>query len=141
VGDPPGRGLAATDSNHAEARHAELQQAADDVLAQITDPIGAIALADMAMSLRDPIRKRQMLTTLGRRLEGPWRAVVSDSKVLAAIAAALNDPETRLAGIPLAAGTGDPRWVGTLMNFVLDEKADAEVRVAAVEVWVGSSHP
>jgi len=111
----------------------ELQQAADDVLAQITDPIGAIALADMAMSLRDPIRKRQMLTTLGRRLEGPWRAVVSDSKVARGDRGRVERSRDAACRHPAGRRHRRPALGRHLDELRARREGDAEVRVAAVE--------
>jgi hypothetical protein len=118
----------------------DLQQAADDVLAQVSDPAGAVAVAEAALTPSDPVRKRQLLITLARRLEGAWRDARNQPRVVAAIDAAMKDPETRAEGIALAAATGDGRHAGTLMAFAQDEVASMEVRVAAVEA-VGRLRP
>ncbi|MBX6313334.1 MAG: c-type cytochrome [Isosphaeraceae bacterium] len=111
----------------------ELQQAADDVLMQISDPAGAVALASLALEAKDPVRKRQILTALGRKLDGAWRLAQGDPKVIAAIEAALKDPETRAQGIQTAAATGDRRYTETLLAFIRDEQLPGEARAAAVE--------
>ncbi|HEX8204123.1 MAG TPA: PVC-type heme-binding CxxCH protein, partial [Isosphaeraceae bacterium] len=76
----------------------DLQQAADDVLAQVTDPAGAVAVAALARAETDPVRKRQLLGTLTRRLEGAWRPAGGQAEVLATVDAAIQDPTTRAEG-------------------------------------------
>jgi putative membrane-bound dehydrogenase-like protein len=119
----------------------ELQQAADDVIGQITDPAGAVALAELSAKTADRVQKRQYLATLGRKLEGAWRPAQSDPAVIKAIEAALADTETRAEGIQTAAATGDARYADTLLAYVADEMAPAEVRVAAVEAIGRIKHP
>jgi putative heme-binding domain-containing protein len=118
----------------------ELKDAADDVIAQITDPAGAVALAELTLKTNDPVSKRQYLETLGRKLEGPWRPAQGNETVIKAIESALADPKTRAEGIQAAAASGDARYARALSGYISDEKAPAEVRVAAIEA-VGRLHP
>ncbi|MDB5351233.1 MAG: putative rane-bound dehydrogenase [Planctomycetota bacterium] len=111
----------------------ELQQAADDVMTQITDPAGAVTLAEQAMAAKDASRRRQILATLGRKLDGGWRDAQSNPKVVAVIDAALNDPETRAQGIAMAGATGNGAYGDRLTTLATDLKAPVETRVAAVE--------
>jgi putative heme-binding domain-containing protein len=111
----------------------ELQDALDDVLTQIREPETAVVVAEMAARGSDAARKRQLLATLGRKLGGDWAAARTDPQVITATEAALKDPELKLQGVDLAAATGDARYAGPLTEFVRDEKAAMEVRVAAVE--------
>ena len=91
----------------AEAQAHEIQQGVDDVLKQVSDPTGAVILADLANDAKDPLRRAQILDTLARRLDGSWRSAQSEPKVVAAIEAALADPQTRVQGIALAGATGN----------------------------------
>jgi putative membrane-bound dehydrogenase-like protein len=112
----------------------ELQQAADDVLAQVTDPAGAVALAGVLLATRDdPIRRRQFLTSLGRRLDGPWAAAKSDAKVIEAIHAGLSDEKSRVDALATAAATGEARYVPAILGILRGEANPIEARVAAVE--------
>ncbi len=85
------------------------------------------------MKSDDPIRKRQILDTLGRKLESNWRPAAGHEKVVQAIESALGDPATRAAGIAAAAATGDRRYAEKLVGYLNDEKLPAEDRVAALE--------
>ncbi|MFO0957465.1 MAG: PVC-type heme-binding CxxCH protein [Isosphaeraceae bacterium] len=49
---------------------AELQQAADGVLMQVEDPAAAVTLAKLIGQINDPVRKRAMLATLSRKIDG-----------------------------------------------------------------------
>ena len=112
----------------------ELQQAADDVLAYISDPAGAVALAGVFLTTQDdPIRRRQFLASLGRRLDGPWAAAKTDAKVIEAITAGLAEPTSRVEALATAAATGDPRYVPAILGILRDAGAPIEARVAAVE--------
>jgi putative membrane-bound dehydrogenase-like protein len=111
----------------------EFQQAADDVLAQLNDPSGAVALADLANDASDPTRKRQVLTMLARKLSGSWNSAKSEPRVVQVIVASLGDADVRLAGIRAAAATKDSRYGATLLEMAKDEKGPEEIRVAAVE--------
>jgi putative membrane-bound dehydrogenase-like protein len=111
----------------------ELQQAADDVIAQLRDPAGAVALARLILDVRDPVRKRQFLLTMGRKLDGDWRPAQGDPLVVKAIAAALANPSTRAEAIQTAAATGDGRYARPLLDFARDQAAPGEVRAAAVD--------
>lgn len=111
----------------------DLQQAADDVLAQVKDPSGAVALANLVFDLDDPVRERQILATLARRLAGDWRPAASEPRVREAIRAALELPESRAEGIAAAASTGDSSYAEAIMNFVKQDDASNPVRIAAVE--------
>ena len=111
----------------------ELQQAADDVIMQVTDPAGAPALAELATAGDDPVRRRQALTTLGRKLETVWGEARGNPAVVKAIEAGLDEPQLRASAVGAAAASGDPRYAARLETFVGDEKAGDETRVAAVE--------
>ena len=111
----------------------ELQQAADDVIQQITDPAGAVTLAEQAAAIKDPSRRRQILATLARRLDGPWRDAQNEPKVVAVIESALGDPETRAQGIAMAGATGNAAYGDRLIALAADAKGPDETRVAAIE--------
>ena len=112
----------------------ELQQAADDVIKQLNDPAGAVALAALlGREITDPARRRQVLSTLAKKIDGPWAAARENVAVVKAIVDTLADPETRPQAIMLAAATGDPRYADTLVKVVGDEKAGVASRTAAVE--------
>ncbi|MDR3638527.1 MAG: HEAT repeat domain-containing protein [Isosphaeraceae bacterium] len=117
----------------------ELQQAADDVLAQLRDPRTALVLADLANATRDPGRRRELLATLGRKLEGEWRGMGTAPAVEQTIEKALQDPETQTQGIALVAATGGARYKGSLEGLIGNARAPMEVRVAAVEA-IGAIH-
>lgn len=117
-----------------ELKSPELQQAADDVLAQVTDPAGAVALAGVFLTNRDdPIRRRQFLAALGRRLDGPWAAARNEPQVVEAITAGLAEESSRGEALATAAATGDTRYVPAVLAILRDGSAPAEARVAAVE--------
>ncbi|RUL88731.1 c-type cytochrome [Tautonia sociabilis] len=118
----------------------DLRQAADDVLAQVSDPAGAVALADLLFAVDDPVRERQVLATLARRLAGDWREAADDPRVRQSIAAAIDYPGTRAEGIAAAAATGDRSHADKIMSFVKDTTAPLPVRIAAVEA-LGSIRP
>ena len=111
----------------------ELQQAADDVLAQMKDPETAVVLAGLALKSDDPARTRQILATLGRKLDGDWQGAKGRGEVVEATEKALKDPELKLQGVELAAASKDARYAGPLEAFAHDEKEPVEVRAAAVE--------
>jgi putative membrane-bound dehydrogenase-like protein len=114
-------------------RSAGLQQAADDVVMQVEDPEGARIVAELVLATPDPLRKRQALASLARKLDGPWRGAAGNDKVIAVIESALAQPETRVEGIAMAGATGDARYADALTKFAEDADAPPEVRVAAVE--------
>ena len=111
----------------------DLQQAADDVLLQIADPRAAAVLADLAGKSTDPVRKRQLLATLARKLGGDWSAARDDAAVVRTVEAALADRDLRPQGIALAAATGGPRHGAMLLKLVGDASAGDDARSAAVE--------
>jgi putative membrane-bound dehydrogenase-like protein len=112
----------------------ELQQAADDALMQVTDPAGAVALANLlGQPGADPARRRQVLATLARKLEGDWKAAAGQAPVEAAIRAALADPGLRNEAIATAAATGDARYAAPVRAILDAADAPMEGRVAAVE--------
>ncbi len=84
----------------------ELQQAADDVMQQITDPAGAVTLAYQVEGSKDPARRRQILATLVRRLDGSWRDARTNPQVIKVAGTAIDDPETRVQGIADVRGDG-----------------------------------
>ncbi len=114
-------------------KSAELQQAADDVMNQVEDPAGAAILAEVAANTKDPLRQRQAMASLARKLDGSWRGAAGDPKVVALIESALGNTETRLEGVMMAGGSGDRRYSDQLLKLAEDEKAPAEVRVEAIE--------
>jgi putative membrane-bound dehydrogenase-like protein len=117
-----------------ELKAAELQQAADDVLTQITDPAGAVALANLFLTTKDdPARRRQFLTTLGRKLEGPWSEARQDAKVIEAITTALKASDTTAEALAAAAATSDTRYVPAILAVIDDAGQPPEARVAAIE--------
>jgi putative membrane-bound dehydrogenase-like protein len=111
----------------------ELQQAVDDVVTQVADPSGAVALAEQSVQAGDRLRQREVLALLARKLDGAWRAARGEPKVVEAIMDALDDAEVRLSGIQAAAATGDARYGDRVLALSRDAKAPDEVRVAAVE--------
>ena len=113
----------------------ELQQAADDVIKQLNDPAGALALSALLSGgeIKDPARRRQVLSTLAKKIEGPWAAARENVAVVKVILDTLADPETRPQAIMLAAATGDPRYADTLVKVVGDTQAGVTSRTAAVE--------
>ena len=76
-------------------------------------------------------------TRSARRLSGEWPAARDLPRVTRLIADALNDPETRLQGIAMAAATRDGRYRAILEGFAGDARLPVEARVAAVEA-IGS---
>ena len=120
-----------------------LQQAGDDVLKQITDPVAAAAVATIATHTTDLFRKRQLLATLSKKLDREWREARGSEAITIAIDAAMRDPKTQASAIALAASTGDARYGENMYALALDTTASEEVRVAAVEA-IGTlklSHP
>jgi putative heme-binding domain-containing protein len=111
----------------------ELQQAADDVVMQINDPAGALALAELATEGSDPTRRRMALDLLGRKLDGAWRDARNNPRIFQVIDDALDDAETNAAAIQAAAATGDARFGKAIIARVSDTKAPEEDRAAAVE--------
>jgi putative membrane-bound dehydrogenase-like protein len=114
-------------------RAPELQQAADDVLEHMNDPETGVLVAKMALRTKDPVRKRELLAMLGRRLEAQWKSTPDKALIRQVIDHALNDPETRRQGIALAAATGDNRFRPGLESLARDLSASEEVRVASIE--------
>ncbi len=111
----------------------EMQQTADDILAQMRDPQTAVMLATLAGKADDLSRKRQILRTLSRKLDTSWRAAQSRPEIVALTESALKDPGLRLESVALAAATEDPRYVPALIALATDSKADEELKSAAVE--------
>lgn len=110
----------------------ELQQAADDVITHVQDAGGARILADLILATPDPIRRRQTLANLARKLDGPWRGASNDDQVTAATEVALNSPELRLEGLRLVNATGNTQFADAVAQAVDDDKAKPEVRVEAL---------
>ncbi len=129
----PGEGLPLLSRLLPKLRTAELQQAADDVLTQVTDPAGAEVLAKTLFEVDDPARRRQILAGLARRLDGPWREARNRPAVIQAIDAALRVPETKADALAVAAATGEGRWAGAAIEAARDAQAPVDLRVAAVE--------
>jgi putative membrane-bound dehydrogenase-like protein len=114
-------------------RATELQQAVEDILDQMTDPIAAEVVATMVMRVEDPLRRNELYAMLARRLAGVWGEARTRPRVARLISDAMNDPGTRLQGIAMAAATRDGRYRGILEGFAQDAKLPVEARVAAVE--------
>jgi putative membrane-bound dehydrogenase-like protein len=111
----------------------ELQQAADDILAQMKDPETAVIVASTAIKTSDSVRQRVMLTMLAHRLRGDWNAASTRPQVAQIIERTLADPEMRQQGIALAIATRDGRYWEIFKKLAEDAKAPETVRVAAVE--------
>ena len=111
----------------------ELQQAADDVIRRTEGPEAVVVTADLALQTSDPVRKRQVLATLARKLDGAGREARDHAKVAEVIEGALKEPTTRIEGIQLAAATREARHAGVLAGFAEDTNAPGEVREAAIE--------
>ena len=118
----------------------ELQQAADDVIRRTEGPEAVVITAELALRTGDPVRKRQVLATLTRKLEGAGRDSRSHAKVTEAIEGALKEPTTRIEGIQLAAASREARYADVLAGFAADTKAPNDVREAAIEA-LGSLQP
>jgi putative membrane-bound dehydrogenase-like protein len=114
-------------------RAVELQQAADDILERMSDPQTADLIARMAMRTNEPVHRRALLSLLARRLGGDWNSVSNHPEIVKAIEGTLADPDTRRAGIELAAATRDQRYQKDLKNLAEDIKSPEETRIAAVE--------
>ena len=133
---PPARGLCrCTPAFCRSSVRPDLQQAADDILAQMRDPATAVVVADLAEGAgrERPGRKREFLVTLGRKLGGDWKGARQNPVIERLIDRALEDPETRLEAVQMVATIGGPRYMGILERFARDAKAPPEVRVSAVE--------
>ncbi len=111
----------------------ELQQAADDILERMSDPQTADLIARMAMRTSEPVHQRVLLSLLARRLGGDWNSVSHHPEIVKVIEGTLADPETRRAGIALAAATRDQRYQKNLKTLAEDIKTNEETRIAAVE--------
>ena len=117
----------------------ELQQAADDILGQIRSSGAAILVAEMIEKVKEPVRKRELLTILGRNLEGQWRGAKDHSTVEKVVLSALEDPQTLSQGITIVAASRDARYDDILETIAKDEKQPQEIRVAAVQA-MGEIH-
>jgi putative membrane-bound dehydrogenase-like protein len=115
----------------------ELQQAGDDVLDRTNDPAAAEVVVSLASRVNEPLRRNGLYAMLARRLDGDWGEARNRPRMTQLISDALNNPESRVQGIALAAATRDGRYRGILEGFATDTKAPVEARVAAVEA-VGS---
>ncbi len=111
----------------------ELQQAADDIINQISDPSAPEALAALATKRNELSRRQQVLLLLARKLDSSWRQARGNVKLLDVISEALADPQTQLPAIEAAAATANPRFVQPLTERINDPKAPEDVRAAAVE--------
>ena len=112
---------------------AEMQQSADDVLAQMRDPQTAVVLATIAANADDPARKRQILSTLGRKLDTSWRAAQKNPIVVELTESSLKNPALRLEAVTLAAATEDPRYIPTLIALAREKGANEELKAVSVE--------
>jgi putative membrane-bound dehydrogenase-like protein len=116
-----------------QLRTPELQQAGDDILERMKEPETAELVASLAMASRDPAARRTLITLLARRLEGPWKVAHDRARVVQLTGQALNDPETRLQGIALAAASAEDRYRPALEGFARDARLPEETRVAAID--------
>jgi putative membrane-bound dehydrogenase-like protein len=121
-------------------RAPEMQQAGDDILRQLNFPQAAPLVADAASRIKDPVRKRQLLNTLARKLDAEWRPAHEDPAVTRIINETLRNPVSRVEGIALAAATGDALYADVLKGFAKSSKDTEEVKVAAVEA-IGVLNP
>ena len=119
----------------------ELQQAADDVISQISDPAGAVTLAEQATATTDPARRGPILATLARKLDGAWREARNEPKVAAVIKSSLADPLSRSQGIALALATGDPAYGPQLLALLRDPTTSPDDRGAAVDAIAHAKLP
>jgi putative membrane-bound dehydrogenase-like protein len=111
----------------------ELQDAGDDILAQIKDPRAARITAGLALQARTLSRKQELLSLLARNLGGDWNGERNHQRVELAIRQALDSPELRILGVGLATATRDARYGGILKLFAQDDAMVPAVRVAAIE--------
>ena len=111
----------------------ELQQGADDVLAQMRDAKTAVVLAQIAGKADDPARQRQILATLAGKLDTTWRDASRSPEIVTLTESALKDPELRLEAVAVVAATGDPRYAPAVLGLARDAKASPELKAAAVE--------
>lgn len=117
---------------------AALQQAASDVIAQVSDPDGAPIVAEMIEPLRDVARRRQVMASLARKLQGPWRSAAREERITRVIDALLDDDALRDDAIALAGSTGDSHYSARLVALLKDEKVQIPSRVAALEALVAN---
>jgi putative heme-binding domain-containing protein len=115
----------------------ELQQAADDILDRMRDPAAAEVVASLVTRVDDPIRRNALFMMLARRMTGAWSEARNRPRMIRLIADAIDDPETRLQGLAMAAATRDGRYRALFERFALDAKLPVEARVAALEA-IGS---
>jgi putative heme-binding domain-containing protein len=120
-----------------QLRTPELQQAADDILDRMKDPAAAEVVASLVTRVDDPLRRNGLYAMLARRISSEWAEARNRPRMTRLIADAMNNPETRLQGIAMAAATRDVRYRGALEGFAQDPKVPVETRVAAVEA-IGS---
>ncbi|GIW89160.1 MAG: hypothetical protein KatS3mg108_3484 [Isosphaeraceae bacterium] len=118
-----------------------LRQAADDVIAQIQDPSGAVLLARQASQESDLDHRRTLLATLTRKMSGAWRPAANDPAVVSLVEACLADPATHAEGVALAGATGDPRFAPRLLELADSAAAPPELRAAAVDALAASNAP
>jgi len=117
----------------------ELQQAADDILRQLKAPGTAILVAEMIDKAGEPVRKRELLSVLGRNLEGQWRGAKDHETVEKVTLAALLDPQPRSQGIAIVSASRDARYDDVLESIARDEKLPEEERIASVQA-LGEIH-
>jgi putative membrane-bound dehydrogenase-like protein len=119
----------------------ELLQAADDIIAQVEDSAGAGIVAELALEAGDPVRRRQIMASLTRKLDGPWRDAAGNPQIERLIATALDDPALRTEAITLAGVSASPRFADQITQYAEDAAAPPEVRVAAVEALARARNP
>jgi putative membrane-bound dehydrogenase-like protein len=110
-----------------------LQQAADDILEQMSDPQTADLVAKTIYRSVDRAHQRALLALLARRLTSAWHSASDRPAVIKVIEQALADPETRRTGIMLAMATRDRRYQKSLTSLAEDPKTPEDIRIAAIE--------
>ncbi len=110
----------------------DLRQAADEVVLRTSDPAGAKLLAKLAAGATDPIRKRELLTLLAKKLQGDWQSVKGDDAIVSLVESVLSDPRTIREGVALSAG--ESRYLNKLAAYIKDAKLAEDLRVAAIDV-------
>jgi putative membrane-bound dehydrogenase-like protein len=111
----------------------ELQQALNDILERMNEPQTAALVAQLALQTADLFQSRELCSLLARRLAADWNSARDEPSVRMLSDRLLSDPERRLDGIALAAGTRDVRYRDLLEVLAQNGSVPEEVRVAAVE--------
>lgn len=112
---------------------AELQQAWDDVMRQMSDPKAAEIVAKLAQQSGDAVRTRQILDLLAEKLEGDWKSARSSDSVKALIKSALQNPALMVQGIRLASNTGDQASLAEFGRMIESDDTAEPVKIAALQ--------